>query len=127
MTPFTVRYDPDTRILHLTMSGFWTVATVDQFAAEIQKAVDAIPGGSKQFDVLSESVDMPVQTQEVSEALARITADFQGRWNGRTALAVKHMLNKLQVDRTLAGPTVKAFLTVDAALMWLKYPESDAP
>lgn len=124
---FTVTYDPDHRILHLTMSGFWTVATVDQFAAEIQRVVDAIPGSPRHFDVLSESVDLPVQSEEVSEALARITADFQGHWNGRTALAVKRMLNKLQADRTMAMPRVKAFLTVDAAMMWLRYPEPDAP
>jgi hypothetical protein len=117
---FTVSYDRDGGILHLKMTGFWTVQTVTDFATAIQTAVDRIPGSPKQFDVLTESIDFPVQSQEVSDALARITANFQSRWTGRTALAVKHMLNKMQVDRTLAAPTVRAFLTVDEAMRWLR-------
>ena len=119
---FTVQYDPTDRILHLKMTGFWTVHTVADFRAAIQAEVDRIPGSPKQFDVLSESVDLPVQSQEVSEALAAMTAGFRGRWGGRTALAVKHVLNKMQVDRTMAAPTVRAFLTVDEAMAWLKSP-----
>ena len=47
---FTVNYDRDARILHLKMTGFWTVDTVAQFAAAIQAAVDRIPDSPRQFD-----------------------------------------------------------------------------
>jgi len=105
------------------MTGFWDVATVADFERAIDAAVAEIGRGSN-FDVLSESVDFPVQSQPVSEALAQMTTGFQSRWTGRTALAAKKTLNKLQVERTMGGPAVRAFLTVDEARAWLL---SDGP
>ncbi|MBX3595258.1 hypothetical protein [Sphingomonas sp.] len=75
---------------------------------------------SAPFDVLTESIEFPVQSPEVTDLLAGMTAAFQRNWPGRTALAVKKILNKLQVDRSMGGPKVRAFLTVEKAMRRLR-------
>ena len=105
----TIRFDPSTRILHLRLSGHWTLAEFQAFRSDFLKAAqDNAAGGS--FAVLSDTRDFPVQSQQVAEAFGQFTqAGANSDLVVATAIIVASVLNKMQAERTMAGPTLAVF------------------
>ena len=115
-----IHYDTAANVMRFRMAGFWTVEDVQRFAADLLVTVGRIPERQRNFDVLSDTTDFPVQSQEVSDALARImnVAD-QMNPTGRKAIVVGSMMNKLQAQRAMDHPNVRVFLSQAEADKWL--------
>ena len=121
-----VRYDPVAGQMRLRMTGFWAMADVQRFAADLLATIGRIPETRRDFDVLSDARDFPVQAQDVSDALAGII-NFADRMNetGRRAIVVGSMMNKLQAQRGVTRANVRVFLSEDEAEAWLATPRGD--
>ena len=121
-----VRYEPVAHRLRIRIAGFWSVDDVQRYGAALLAAVGPIPEGSRDFDVLIDATDFPVQTQEVSTALNRImTVADQMNPTGRKVIVVGSVMNKLQAQRALASPTVRVFLAMGEAEAWLASPRAE--
>ncbi|HEU0044029.1 hypothetical protein [Sphingomonas sp.] len=116
---FEVRYDAVARRLRWTMRGFWTMREVAGLGAAMQDALAPLGPPPHRFDGLCDSRDFPVQSAEVSNALGLIDKAGSAMRQGRVAIVVGSMINKLQAERTLTSPDVRVFLTMEDAEAWL--------
>ncbi len=116
---FDIRFDPAQRVLHLTLSGFWTMATVGRFAAEMLLRTTAIRMRHGTFATLSDARDFPIQSAEVSERFERIRARGLEMNIGPTAIVVASQLSKFQAERVLNADRIRVFLDIAAAEAWL--------
>ncbi|MEH3037831.1 MAG: hypothetical protein PGN23_15295 [Sphingomonas adhaesiva] len=117
---FEIRFDPAQRVLHLTLSGFWTMATVVRFAAEMMLRATMIRARYGTFATLSDARDFPIQSAAVSERFERIRARGLEMNLGPTAIVVASQLSKLQAERVLKTEQVRVFLDRAAAEAWLE-------
>jgi hypothetical protein len=116
---FRVEYDARANVLGIAVSGFWTLEDVRPLAAAIGAKVAEARAIRGDFDVLVDSREFPVQGNAVADLLANIPRAGMTQTTGRAAIVVASQLNKLQVERTLAHPRLRAFLSIDAARDWL--------
>ena len=104
-------------IVHI--EGFWTLSDVAVFGADLVATVRKAALGRDPFDVIIESLDFPVQANDVADRLTGVMAEGIGRVSGHVAVVVGSYLNKLQAERTLVHPKVKVFQQMDDAERWL--------
>ena len=117
--PYEVRYDRFRRRLYWTMRGLWTMAEVGGFIGALRAATAPLGAPPFTYDGLCDSRDFKVQSREVSEALGKIDDASRTMREGRTAIVVGSMMNKLQAERTLKSSGTRIFLTMDDAEAWL--------
>jgi hypothetical protein len=118
--PFDVAFDRRARLLRWTMRGFWTMADVAAFAAALRAATEHLGAPPHVYDGLCNSSDFPVQNRDVSDALGQIDRIGSAMRRGRFAIVVGSAMNKLQVQRTLLSPDIRAFRSMGEAEAWLK-------
>jgi hypothetical protein len=116
---FRVDYDPRLNLMWISVKGFWTLDTVPMLATAIGTKVQEIRARRDDFDVIVESLDFPVQANDVADSLSNIMAAGMTLTSGRAAIVVGSILNRLQVERTLVHPRLSAFPSLEAALAWL--------
>lgn len=122
---FRVEYDPAARLMTLTVWGFWKLEDVSRFAAAIGAKVVEIRGlpgeeaTTNDYRVLVVSPDFPVQANDVADMMTEVMNAGVRNTSGRIAIYVASHLNKMQVERTLVHPQVRAFLSLDEAKGWL--------
>ena len=107
---YSIRYDTCERVLHLRLKGFWTVATLARFAAELLARATTLKLRRIGFAVLSESTRFAIQSPTVSQGFARLMARGAEAHSGPTAIVVASQLNRMQAERTLKGERVRIFL-----------------
>jgi hypothetical protein len=116
---YRVDYDRRADRIMLHVSGFWKPEEVAAFAEAVgEKLAEARAAGGT-YDSLVESFDFPVQSNEVADLLTNIMHASLPHTTGRAAIVVGSQLNKLQVDRTMVHPRVRAFMTMEEAEAWL--------
>ena len=116
---FDVRFDPAARRLHWTLRGFWTVADVAALGAAMQAAIEPLGPPPQRYDGLCDASGFPVQRREVSDALREIEQLASQSREGRVAIVVGSMTNKLQAQRTLTDDDVSIFRDRAEAIAWL--------
>ncbi|MEH3040437.1 MAG: hypothetical protein PGN21_10290 [Sphingomonas paucimobilis] len=116
---YDIRFDPDRRILHLKLSGFWTMATVIRFAAELLVRTTAARARHGRFATFSDSSGFPVQSTQVAQYFERIMARGIAMDIGPTAIVVASHLNKLQAERVFHTDRVRVFTDRAQAEAWL--------
>ena len=116
---YTIRFDPQEHVLHLTLSDFWTEATLALFTAEMVAKATALRRDGRPYGVLSDSRNFPVQSPAVAQGFERLMAAGAKAGAGPTAVVVASTLNKLQAERSLAGGRVRVFLDEGEARAWL--------
>lgn len=116
---YSIRFDPEQRVFYLTLSGFWTVATVIQFAAEMLVRTTAARIRHGRYALVSDSTEFAIQSPAVSAHFERIMARGIEMDVGPSAIIVGSYLNKLQAERIFDGDRVRVFLDSDAATAWL--------
>lgn len=113
---FQVEYDPRTNVFGITVKGFWKLEDVPALAAAVGAQIRE---ASHDFDVLVESLDFPVQGNDVADLMTNIMRGGMAQTSGRAAIVVGSQLNKLQAERTLAHPRLRVFLSMAEARAWL--------
>ncbi len=116
---FSIAYDAQANILRISVEGFWSPGDVPALAAAIGGTAQRARALRNDFDVLVESLDFPVQANDVADALAEIVPAGMALTTGRTAVVVGSLLNKAQAERTLAHPRLRVFMTLAEAQSWL--------
>lgn len=116
---YTISFDAPSRTLRLKLEGLWSAATLAGFAAELLVKATAARLRYGDFALLSDASEFPVQTPGIAEGFAGILARGAKVHNGRVAIVVASVLNKIQAERTLKSPRVRVFLSPDEARQWL--------
>ncbi|WP_218821577.1 hypothetical protein [Sphingobium sp. Z007] len=116
---FHVNYDPRTNCLTMKVEGFWKPDNVVALAKEVGLKAHQARAIRDDFNVIVESFDFPVQSNEVADLLAGIMRGGMTLTSGRTAVVVGSQLNRAQAERTLVHPRVRVFLAMEEAQTWL--------
>ncbi|MFZ5748761.1 MAG: hypothetical protein ACOY45_14045 [Pseudomonadota bacterium] len=116
---FTVAFDRDANRVVIRVHGFWRSEDVPPFATAVGSVVRQARAVSDDFDVLVESLDFPVQANDVADLLPNVMRAGMSQTAGRAAVVVGSHLNRLQAERTLTHPRVRVFVTAEAAEAWL--------
>jgi len=116
---FAFDYDPARNRVTVLMRDFWTVETVRAFAAASGAFAQQTRAIRADYDVLADSRDFPVQSNEVADLLPSIAEAGLTLTSGRAASVVGSHLNKLQAERTQTNPRMRIFMTVEEAEAWL--------
>ena len=116
---YDIRFDPDRRLFRLTLSGFWTMATVIRFAAELLVRTTAARARHGRFAMFSDSSEFPVQSTQVAQHFERMMARGIATNVGPMAILVASQLNKLQAERVFGTDRVRVFTDRALAEAWL--------
>ncbi|HEX7871951.1 MAG TPA: hypothetical protein VF475_03505 [Sphingobium sp.] len=116
---FHVEYDQQANCLSITVKGFWKPEDVAPFGREVEAQARQARAIRVDFNVIVESLEFPVQANDVADLLSDIMRVGMPLTSGRTAVVVGSLLNKAQAERTLVHPRVQVFMTVDDAWDWL--------
>ncbi|USU04511.1 hypothetical protein NF699_15910 [Sphingomonadaceae bacterium OTU29LAMAA1] len=122
---FHVDYDACANALILTVKGFWRPEDVTPFAARVGAKAQEARAIRPDFNVIVESLEFPVQANDVADMLVHIMRGGMALTTGRAAVVVGSHLNKAQAERTLVHPRVRVFLQLDAAKRWLATTDED--
>jgi hypothetical protein len=117
---FHVDYDQRANCVTLKVAGFWKPEDVTAFAKAVGEKAREARAISEDFDAIVESLDFPVQANDVADLLAGIMLAGMSQTSGRVAVVVGSQLNKAQAERTLVHPRVCVFLTLREARQWLR-------
>lgn len=116
---FSIAYDAEANILRISVEGFYSLADVPALAASIDGTARRASAIRNDFDVLVESLNFPVQAEDVANAMPEIVKAGMALTSGHAAVVVASFLNKAQVERTLIHPRLKAFMSLESAQEWL--------
>lgn len=118
---FRVDYDVLTNVLTISVRGFMALEDVAVLAEAVDAKARQAHAISDDFDVIVESLEFPVQANDVADHLTEIMRRGIVLTSGRAAVVVGSQLNKLQAERTLVHPRLRVFPTMDAARAWLAH------
>lgn len=116
---FRLDYDVATNILTIQVKGFWTPDMVPEVSTVLLQQARALQVSGRAFDVLVESLDFPVQSNEVADLLTGVMKAGFAYTSGRAAVVVGSHLNKLQAERTLVHPRLRVFRSLIEGRAWL--------
>ena len=123
---FRLDYDARRNRILAEIRDYWTVETVQEFAAAAGALSQRVRATRDDYDILIDSRDFPVQPNEIAALLPSIAEAGLSLTSGRAASVVGSHLNKLQAERTQTHPRFAAFMTMEAAQAWLDTPPVDA-
>lgn len=116
---FTLTTDRADQRLEVHLSGFFTLAEVDDIQRQIQSLVRSMGWDVSGFDALVTSSADFVQSPEVVEALRRSVSEARYKAR-RTAVVRASMLAQMQAKRIVEHDRSRIFTDVDAAKAWLR-------
>lgn len=114
---YRIEMDDVRGLLRLTVAGFWTPETTQAFVGELIAAVGPALRAGRNFAVLADCRNFPIQAAGVGEAFASYLKNSAN--TGKRAFVMGSMLGKLQAERILAHPSVRVFLLEAEAMDWL--------
>lgn len=116
---YHLRHDAAANVIEITAEGFWDLATVAAFGTAAVAKGAAIRLRHGQYAVFVDARAMPIQSGAVAAAVALLLPRARLLTRGPIALVGGNMLNKLQMDRVLAGDSIRSFVDYDEARAWL--------
>lgn len=116
---FHVEYDRRANLLLIEVAGFWKPEDLPVFAAAVDAKTREASAIRGDFNVIVESLDFPVQANDVADLLTGVMQRGIALTTGRAAVVVGSQLNKIQAERTLFHPRVQVFRSIAEAEDWL--------
>lgn len=116
---FQAQYDRRTNCLNIVVKGFLQPHDVPALAQAVGNAAQTAKSARDDFNVLVESLEFPVQANDVADLLTGVMRGGMALTTGRAAVVVGSQLNKAQAERTLVHDRVRVFMTMDSARAWL--------
>lgn len=116
---FQAQYDRGTNCLNIVVKGFLQPHDVPALAQAVGSAAQTARSARDDFNVLVESLEFPVQANDVADLLTGVMRGGMALTTGRAAVVVGSQLNKAQAERTLVHDRVRVFMTMDSARAWL--------
>ena len=116
---FHIDYDQRANCLAIRVEGFWQPDDVAPLAREVNAKGRKAQAIRRDFNIIVESLQFPVQANDVADLLTGIMRGGMTLTTGRAAVVVGSQLNKLQAERTLVHPRLRVFVTLEEARGWL--------
>jgi|AraplaMF_Col_mMF_1032025.scaffolds.fasta_scaffold00002_167 hypothetical protein len=117
---FDPQFDPVRRRLHIRYTGFWTIVDALAVAESFRKVLNETGAARRDFTLLDDLRDWPVQSQEVLEVTKTFPDLVRNAPITRNAMIIPQALLRLQVGRTLYDlPNCSVFETLEEADRWL--------
>lgn len=116
---YRLHHDAASNVLEIDTEGFWDLPTVATFGAAAVAKGTAIRLRHGQYAIFVDARAMPTQSGAVAAAVALLLPKARLLTRGPIVLVGGNMLNKLQMDRVLAGENIRSFLDHGEARAWL--------
>ena len=115
---FDLHYDPVKRAIFVQATGFHTMSEVQVFMRDCAAATAQSRADCGEVKILVDATDTVVQSDEVMGAFNEADS-WAPEPNDRMALLVTSSLAKMQASRSFKNEREKAFVSRDAAWLWL--------
>lgn len=115
---YSISFDPRSGVLTAHTSSFWSFDETFEFEAALQERIGE-HAQQRSIRLLIDSVQTPVQTNEVVQALADIGRKIRRSPDDRIAVVAGSALKRFQVRRIFADGDAQIFEQQDDALEWL--------
>jgi hypothetical protein len=116
---YQLEFDEQTRLLTMTLHGFWTMEVFERYKMELLPMMRQVRAKHGPFRLLSHATAMPIQPPEISEAFTDLTPALVDLSGGPIAILAGSTLNKVQAARALAHERIRVFLDETEARNWL--------
>lgn len=116
---YNFSYDADTALMHVTKSGFWTLAEFRGFETAFMAHHREIVRTQPHYCVLGDCTDYSVQSAEISAAYTTFFDDFSRINRNRFAILVSSALAKMQAKRAMPHESIEIFTDRQQAMTWL--------
>ena len=116
---YDLSFDEKSRIIYLRGHGFWDLDNVASLERDLTATINRAQASGEPYSVLTDNRDLPIQSAQVMEALAKMSEAEIMTPTGRAAILVNRMLNKLQAERVAQHPNVRVFTDEAEARRWL--------
>lgn len=118
---FSIHVDPLRDLVRIRMSGFFTIADIEDFLVAREQAHEALRCGPNQHVTLNDVSEMKIQSQEIVAAFQAMLAAPAYR-SRRLAFVTGSTLARGQLLRAAVGREVRCFDDVPSAEDWLLQP-----
>lgn len=116
---FSFSYDPERILLTVVQKGYWTIPVFREFEKEFLALHDKIRVQSRNYRVIADCRDYPVQSTEIGEAFGKLFMKLMDQNKGHYAIIAASTLNKMQAKRAIPQANVQVFSEMDEAMEWL--------
>ena len=116
---FSFAYDPDRTLLTVVQKGYWPLPVFREFERDFLHNHEKIRLNNRNYRVLADCRDYPVQSTDIGEAFGRLFVKLMDENKGHYAIVAASTLNKIQAKRAIPQPNVQVFSEVDEAMEWL--------
>lgn len=124
---YRLDFDPERELIVVTAEGFWTVAMVERYVADLEDLARKLRPRHPALQLLIHAEDMAVQPQEVSEAFATTEKRLLDAVRpGRVAVLAGSVLTRMQARHAFQDPNARVFFDKKEALYWLSKPAAEA-
>ena len=117
---YTIAFDERKRVLHITTEGMWTLANLAAFSAAVLARGVMLKLRYRQFAVLNDVRNFPVQTPDVAKGIEYLMAKGMEISTSPMATVVGSHLSRMQAERVLKADHSRVFMDMDAAVAWLE-------
>ncbi|KQN26691.1 hypothetical protein ASE86_11550 [Sphingomonas sp. Leaf33] len=116
---YAVAIEPDHRLLHVAVRGFWSAAMLPGYIAELLRQIAVLDTGQGCDRVLVDMTDYPIQSREIAEAHCRFIVHGRTHVGAATAIVMRSVLSRLQAKRMANIAGHELFDDEPAARAWL--------
>ncbi len=117
MAPFEISGDEEIGIIQAALRGFWTIEIFEAFERAMLAKSARMKSLHSVYALFSDCTEFPVQASDVVHLFQRIEGPESV--GGPTAILVGSALVKLQAERVLTDPAIRAFTDRQRAEAWL--------
>ena len=117
---FTIAIDPGRKLLRITLRGFWDIATMDAYDAELRRVGGELTAAGHRREELIALVDARALSVQSQDLISTYKDRFGGaeRHGRRVATLASSVLFKKQAER-IAFPNQRIYMDEEEALAWL--------
>jgi|EndMetStandDraft_4_1072995.scaffolds.fasta_scaffold273760_2 hypothetical protein len=112
-------YDEGSALLTIVQQGYWSMADFRDYERDFLTWHERIRKRRKNYRVLADCRDYPVQSAEIGEAFGALFNTLMAQNDAPYAIVVASMLNKLQARRALPFANIQLFSDLREAQDWL--------
>jgi hypothetical protein len=116
---FSFSYDAQRILLTVVQRGYWDMAEFRSYEREYLAQHSRIRLQHRNYRVIAECRDYPVQSAEVGIAFAALFDKLMNENKGHCAILTPSTLNKIQAKRAIPYANVQVFSDEQEAMDWL--------
>lgn len=116
---YSISFDARNERIRLKLDGFWTAEVMRRCRDDLLQMIAHERKRYSYLSVLSDCTTYPVQGPDVTDSWTCLLGKDAGGITQPYAIVVASTLNKLQVQRALNAPNVRAFMDIPEAEKWL--------